>query len=87
MTVGSAPTAGISVAIWVCFGIAAGGGLFAVYVAVLGRARLQRPNLERWERGDEPAWDSRPLLAGIRGESTVSHAVPTGTVDEIRTRA
>ncbi|HEY3728810.1 MAG TPA: hypothetical protein VGL51_16655 [Solirubrobacteraceae bacterium] len=26
--------------------------------------------LERWESGDEPAWESPPLAAGIRGEST-----------------
>jgi MFS family permease len=68
MTVAPSPASGVSVAIWVCFGIAAGGGAFAVYLTVLGRARLQRPDLERWEQGDEPAWESPPLAAGIRGE-------------------
>jgi hypothetical protein len=68
MTVAATPAAGTQTAIWVCLGIAAGGGLFALYLLVLGRARLQRPDLERWERGEEPAWESPPLLAGIRGE-------------------
>ena len=36
-------------------------------LTVLGRARLQRPDLERWEQGDEPAWNSPPLAAAIRG--------------------
>jgi hypothetical protein len=62
------PPAGFSVAIWVCLGITVGGGVFAAYLIVLGRARLQRPDLERWERGDQPAWHSPPLAAGIRGE-------------------
>jgi MFS family permease len=68
MTVAAKPPAGIQDAIWVCLGLAAGGGLFALYVLVLGRARLQRPDLERWESGEEPAWDSPRVAAGIRGE-------------------
>ncbi|MBV8991526.1 MAG: hypothetical protein JO372_23440, partial [Solirubrobacterales bacterium] len=67
MTVAPNPTAGINTAVWVCFGIAAGGGLFAAYLFVLGRARLQRPDLERWQGGEDPAWESPPLAAGIRG--------------------
>jgi MFS family permease len=65
------PTAGIATAAWVCFGIAAGGGLLAVYLFILGRARLERPDLERWQAGEGPAWDSPPLAAGTRGESVV----------------
>lgn len=71
MTVGSSQPAGIRTAIWVCFGIALAGALIAAYVFALGRARLQRPELERWERGDAPALHSPPLAAGIRsGTST-----------------
>jgi hypothetical protein len=66
MTVGGKPPAGIQVGLWVCLGVAAGGGLLALCVFVLGRARLQRPDLERWEDGEEPAWESPPLAAGIR---------------------
>jgi MFS family permease len=68
MTVGATPQSGTQVAIWVCLGIAAGGGLIALYILILGRARLQRPDLDRWEQGDEPAWESPRLAAALRGE-------------------
>jgi MFS family permease len=66
MTISSKPPEGIGTAIWVCVGIAAGAAGFAVLVAILGRARLQRPDLERWSDGEEPAWDSPPLGAAFR---------------------
>jgi hypothetical protein len=66
MTVASKPAAGAATAIWVCFGIAAAGGLLAVCLFVLGGVRLQRPDLERWGRGEEPAWESPALAASIR---------------------
>jgi hypothetical protein len=65
-TVGSSPSAGIGAATWVCFGISASGGLFAIVLFALGRARLQRPDLESWDAGEDPAWYSPPLLAGLR---------------------
>lgn len=71
MTVSANPSDGISTAMWVCVGIAAGAGAFATYLVILGRARLQRPDLERWNEGEEPAWDSPPLAAGIRGEGGI----------------
>src|SRR5262249_29785657 len=67
MTTSASPQGGIGTAVWVCFGIAAAAGLSAAALLVLGGARLQRPALERWEQGDEPAWESPPLLAGVRG--------------------
>jgi MFS family permease len=76
MTVAPTPAAGIPTAIWVCLGIAAGGGLFALYVLILGRARLQRPDLERWEQGEEPAWESPRVAARIRGERADRHWEP-----------
>jgi hypothetical protein len=69
-SVGATPQAGTSIAMWACFGIAVSGAVAAAYVFLLGRARLQRPALERWEEGEAPAWDSPPLAAGIRGEQT-----------------
>jgi hypothetical protein len=66
MTVGSSPSDGIGPATWVCFAIAAGGGLLAIVLFVAGRARLQRPDLESWDAGEKPAWYSPPLLAGLR---------------------
>ncbi len=67
MTTGGSPAAGGQTAIWIALGIAAGGGLLALYVLILGRARLQPPDLERWNGGEEPAWESPPFAAGIRG--------------------
>jgi hypothetical protein len=66
MTVSGKPPAGTGTAIWVCVGIAAGAAAFAALVAILGRARLQRPDLERWASGEEPAWDSPPLGVALR---------------------
>ncbi len=88
MTTGRKPAAGIATAVWVCFGIAAAGGLIGAYLFVLGRARLQRPDLERWQGGEEPAWSSPPLAAGIRGESGFpSRAENLGSSEDIRDRA
>ncbi len=67
-TVAASPTAGIPIAIWVAFGIAAGGGVLAAYVLLLGGARLQRPDLDRWGRGEEPAWESPPVAARLRDD-------------------
>ena len=68
-TVAKQPSAGLPTGLWVCFGLAAGGGLLALYIMVLGRARLQAPDLDRWQGEGEAAWESPPLAAGIRGES------------------
>ena len=75
MTVSPDLATGVKTSIWVCLGIAAGGGVVATGVIILGRARLQRPDLKRWEQGDQPAWHSPPLGAGIRrrGEWSISH--------------
>lgn len=81
MTVAATPQAGTQAALWVCLGIAAGGGLFALYILILGRAKLERPDLERWEQGEEPAWESPPLLAGIRGKSREDRAFSQAELD------
>ena len=70
-TTAASPAAGSGTAMWVCFGIAAGGGFLAVYLFVLGRARLERPDLESWQGGESPAWDSPPIAAGVRGEGAL----------------
>jgi MFS family permease len=71
MTVAKTPADGTPVAIWVCFGLAAGGALVSAYVFLLGRARLQRPALESWAQDEGPAWESPPLAARIRHEVTL----------------
>ncbi|MFZ0042696.1 MAG: MFS transporter [Solirubrobacteraceae bacterium] len=75
MTTAKSPAQGVSTAIWVAFGIAAAGAVTVAYLFALGRARFQRPDLETWASGEEPAWSSPPLAAGIRGERTVPAVV------------
>jgi MFS family permease len=65
-TVGDSRAAGTHTALWICFGIATGGTLFAVSLYVLGRVRPPAPALEAWMSGEAPAWYSPPLLARIR---------------------
>jgi MFS family permease len=73
-TVSSSPAGGIGVGVWICFGIAAGGGLLAAYLMVLGRVRLRPPRLEQWLESEGTAFDSPPLAAGIRGEGLLAGA-------------
>jgi hypothetical protein len=65
-TVGGSTAAGTGIALWIGFGLAVGGGMIAVLLYVLGRARPQTPDLERFVAGEAPAWYSPPLLSGIR---------------------
>jgi MFS family permease len=66
VTVARSPEAGTGIALWIGLGLAVAGALLAVLLYVLGRARPQTPALERFMAGEEPAWYSPPLLAGIR---------------------
>jgi hypothetical protein len=67
-TVGGNPESGTKTAIWICFAIAIGGALIAASLFVLGRARLQAPDLEPWLEGEQPAIESPPLGARIRAK-------------------
>jgi len=60
------PTRAFNTALWVCFGLAAGGAVVGVLLYALGRVRPQAAAIERWMGGMEPAWDSPPLLAALR---------------------
>jgi MFS family permease len=66
VTVGGNTRTGTGIALWIGFGLAIGGAVVAVLLYVLGRARPQTPDLERFMAGEAPAWYSPPLLAGIR---------------------
>ena len=66
MTTGGSTKAGIQIGVWVCFAIVVTGAVVSLYVFVLGRARLQVPDIAHWEEHGEPAWESPPLAAGIR---------------------
>jgi MFS family permease len=69
-TVGGNEVTGTGIALWIGFGFAIAGGLIAVLLYALGRARPQTPNLERFLDGEGAAWYSPPLLAGIREPRT-----------------
>jgi MFS family permease len=60
------PTAAMSTALWVCFGLAVGGTLIGIGVYVAGGATPVAPSLDRFLGGGEPGWESPPLLAAIR---------------------
>src|SRR6201995_1934648 len=68
-TVGGSPAAGVHTALWICFGIATGGTLFAVSLYALGGVRPPAPALDVWMSGEAPGWYSPPLLDRIRDAS------------------
>jgi MFS family permease len=72
MTTGDSTAGGMQIAVWVCFAIAATGGLLALSIIILGRPHLQRPDIERWESGEAPAWHSPRFAEAIRGPKAQS---------------
>jgi MFS family permease len=70
MTVSTDLAVGTRYALWIGFGLAVGGAVFGVAVYALSGARPQRPDLDEFLDGDDPAWYSPPLLARIRSSST-----------------
>jgi MFS family permease len=75
LTVGGSLSSGTTTALWICFGVPAGGALLGIGLYALGRARPPRPALDSWLAGKGPAWDSPPLLAAIR-ETTPEAGAP-----------
>ena len=70
LTFGSSLSSGTTIALWICFGISAGGAVAGVGLYALGRVRPPTPAFEGWLAGEGPAWDSPPLLAAVRRPST-----------------
>jgi nucleotide-binding universal stress UspA family protein len=66
VTLTGLPSPAMSTALWICFGLSAGGAVAGVVLYLLGRVRPSAPALERWMDGEEPAWESPPLLAALR---------------------
>jgi nucleotide-binding universal stress UspA family protein/MFS family permease len=60
------PTPAFNTALWICFGLAAGGAIVGVLLYALGRVRPAAAAIQTWMGGMEPAWDSPPLLAALR---------------------
>jgi len=75
LTVGGSVSSGTTTALWICFGVSAGGALLGIGLYALGRARPPTPALDSWLAGEGPAWDSPPLLAAIR-EATPEAGAP-----------
>lgn len=60
------PTAAMRTTLWICFALAAGAAVAGVLLYLLGGVRPAAPWLTRWMGGQEPAWESPPLLATVR---------------------
>jgi hypothetical protein len=60
------PVAGVRTATWIVVAIVVGGLLAAVAIGLLGRARLQEPDIDTWLAGDGPALPSEPIGAAVR---------------------
>jgi MFS family permease len=69
LTVGGSLGSGTTTALWICFGVSAGGALLGIGLYALGRVRPPTPALASWLAGKGPAWDSPPLLAAIREDA------------------
>jgi MFS family permease/nucleotide-binding universal stress UspA family protein len=65
-TVSNDLTSGTDDALWIGFGLAIGGAVFGVAIYALSGARPQKPDLDEFLDGDDPAWYSPPLLARLR---------------------
>jgi nucleotide-binding universal stress UspA family protein len=74
------PTPAMGTVLWICFGIAAGGAVVGIALYLLGRVRPSAPALESWMGGQEPAWDSPPLLAALRGKARPAFAAASSAV-------
>jgi MFS family permease/nucleotide-binding universal stress UspA family protein len=66
VTAAGLPSAAYNTALWICFGLSAGGAIVGVLLYAIGRVRPTAPAIETWMGGMEPAWDSPPLLAALR---------------------
>ena len=64
--------AGTGIALWVGLGLALGGAVIGVVIYLVSGARPERPDLERFLSGVEPAWQSPPLFAKLRRDVPVT---------------
>ena len=65
-TVATDLTSGTQDALWIGLGLAIGGAVFGIAIYALSGARPQKPDLDEFLDGDDPAWYSPPLLARVR---------------------
>jgi nucleotide-binding universal stress UspA family protein/MFS family permease len=74
------PTPAMNTALWICFGLSAGGAIAGVLLYLLARLRPPAPALGRWMGGQDPAWYSPPLLAAVRGKTGPALAAASAAV-------
>jgi hypothetical protein len=72
--------AGTAIALWIGLGLAVGGAIIGVGIYALSGARPQKPDLDRFLAGRDPAWESPPLLSRVRRSSPGSSEHPDGRV-------
>jgi MFS family permease len=70
VTVGGDPKAGTGIALWVGLGLAVAGAVVPVALYLLGGARPEAPQLDRFMDGEGPAWHSPTLLCAARKRAT-----------------
>src|SRR5262249_14245734 len=78
VTVGGSLDAGTEIALWIGLGLAVGGGVIGIAVYVLGGARPQTPEIDRFLASEGPAWYSPPLLARVRSRVRLGHPAAEG---------
>jgi predicted MFS family arabinose efflux permease len=66
VTVGGDVRAGTGIALWIGLGLAIAGAVVPVLIYLLGGARPETPELERFMGGEGPAWQSPTLFAAAR---------------------
>jgi MFS family permease len=70
LTTGGTPVTGLRTSLWICFGIATAATIAGISLYALGGLRPPAAQLQRWSSGEDPAWDSPPLLARLRKGAT-----------------
>jgi MFS family permease len=78
-TVGGSLEDGTGIALWIGAGIALAGAAIGVALYVLGGARPQTPDVDRFLAGEEPAWYSPPLLDRVRRRRLLPHPATEGS--------
>jgi MFS family permease len=64
---GSDVDSGTRTALWICFAISVAGAVAGVALYAAGGVRQPpTPSVEAWMGGEQPGWDSPPLLARLR---------------------
>ena len=78
VTVGGSQAAGTGLALWIGLGLAIAGMVVPVALYILGGARPERADLDRFFDGDGPAWHSPVLLAAARKRATRMRVAEAG---------